>query len=210
MRLRSLTLAMMLTMTLPACTADTDDGSAAPPTTLATRVMVTVAPDRPAAPAPHPRAMGTLGAASTGDDPATTHGETEEAATPSTRLLADLQVGECVDLPGLRDPDTVEVTVAELRDCDEPHDAEVYARISLDDDPAAAYPGDEQVLAAADQVCLDAFEGYVGVRYVDTRLEIVHLRPTTASWARGDRTVVCAAMNAVAGPLVGSVADTAR
>ena len=60
--------------------------------------------------------------------------------------------------------------------------------------------------SAADRVCLDAFEPYVGAGYVDTRLEIVHLRPTVASWARGDRRVICGVVYTGSAPLVGSVA----
>lgn len=183
-----------------------DDAGAAPtigrsltvatPAALAAPTTST-APEAP----PPPRAIGVTSAATpTGDDPA------DDSTDESTRPLTDLDVGDCVDLPGLADPAVAEAVSAPVRVCDEPHDAEIYARVSLSDDPEAPYPGDDQVVVLADAACLERFEPYIGLRYVDARLEIVHLRPPRAAWVRGDRVVVCAVINSVPGPLVGTVA----
>ncbi len=130
---------------------------------------------------------------------------TSEAADPFRRP-GDLLVGDCFDIEGWPDPDLIDLDEILAIECGEPHTAEVFARVSLNDDPDAAHPGDEHVAAAADGVCFEHFEGYVGVRYVDTRLEIIHLRPPMAAWVRGDRTVACMVVNANFEPLVGSVA----
>lgn len=126
--------------------------------------------------------------------------------TDPVRRPGDLAVGDCVDIEGWPDPGLIDIDEILAIECGEPHTAEVFTRVSLNDDPEAVYPGDEHVAAAADGVCFERFEAYVGVRYVDARLEIVHLRPPMAAWVRGDRTVTCMVVNANFEPLVGSVA----
>jgi hypothetical protein len=209
-------LAVGLAVAGCASSADTAAPTSTTPVTTeptATSASVTTTTSTPAA-----RALGTVppgGSPSDGDpsDGNDTSGDTGDDDPDSgdgsphvPTALADLAPGDCIDLADLEAAGDLEVAEVSVLDCSEPHDAEVYALISLDDDPDSRHPGDEHVLAAADRVCLDAFQGYVGARYVDTRLEIVHLRPTVASWARGDRRVICAVVNAGSGPLVGSVA----
>ncbi|MDZ7678380.1 MAG: septum formation family protein [Acidimicrobiales bacterium] len=204
---------LLVTLALVAgCSAD-DDDQAEPPTSQRQpdpeTSTTTTTTEAPAAP---PRAMNTLdpplaNAAAT-NDPAVD--ELDDGRVP----LGALQVGDCVDLPdldGLAEldgPDGVEVVDATPRRCDEPHDAEAFARMSLNENPDAPFPGDEHVLAAADRKCLEAFGGYMGVGYVDSELEIVHIRPNAAAWTRGDRVLVCAAASVDSEPLVGSVAGS--
>ena len=167
---------------------------------------------------PLPRAVGTTsghGGSTDEDGPETEEemgdgdgdgdGDSDDS---SVRPLTDLQVGDCADLPGIGS-DTPSETTAILHPCDHPHDAEVFARPSLNDDPEAPHPGDEEVLATADRICLDAFEEYVGRPYVDASLEIVHLRPNEAAWVRGDRIVVCALVSLDGQPLLAPVGETA-
>lgn len=204
---------LLVTLALVAgCSADDDDQAEPPiaqrqpdPEETSTTTTTTEAPPAP------PRAMNTVdppvaAAAATG---APAGGGPDDGRVP----LGALQVGDCVDLPdldGLAEldgPGGVEAVDATPRRCEEPHDAEAFARMSLNENPDAPFPGDEHVLAAADQKCLEAFGGYVGVGYVDSELEIVHIRPNAAAWARGDRVLVCAAASVDSEPLVGSVAS---
>ncbi|MGY6501298.1 MAG: septum formation family protein [Acidimicrobiales bacterium] len=119
--------------------------------------------------------------------------------------LDDLVVGDCVNFSGFPDPDLVELDRAVIEDCERPHDAQIYGQLLLTEDLGDPYPGDAEVLTLADAACLAEFESYVGRRYVDTRYEIVHLRPNEAAWRRGDPSVVCAVINASFEPLVGSL-----
>jgi Septum formation len=71
-------------------------------------------------------------------------------------------------------------------DCAMAHDAEVYAQVSL---PEGAWPGDDAIGTASDEVCRSEFEAYVGTAY---------------GWAAGDRDVLCLVFDPE-GPLTGSV-----
>jgi hypothetical protein len=215
--LRALAAALLLALGAPACGDGSDGAAEAPsPTAPASIVPVTTAvptstststSTTSVAPGP-PRAL--VVAAWTGEAAETAEAGGEAPlveATPDPHVrIADLTTGTCIQLDGLVDVGAGRVEEVEATDCALPHDAEIYALVSLDDDPGSRHPGDEHVLAAADRVCLDAFAPYVGAAYVDTRLEIVHMRPTAASWTRGDRRVICAVVNAGAAPLEGSVA----
>jgi hypothetical protein len=111
--------------------------------------------------------------------------------------------GDCFD-----DPDTAadEISDVELVDCDEPHDNEVYAVVELED---GDYPGDDVVLARAQDVCLDAFESYVSEPYATSELFATWIVPTQGSWSDGDREVVCVLFDGD-GPLEGSMRDSGR
>jgi hypothetical protein len=216
----SLPLLVVMAVALVGCTDDqaadsatSADGEAADREPL--REEVPRSGDEPttteAAP-PLPRSVGRVTAADVAPEPE------DDDAPSNDRPLTELRVGDCVDLPVASTPSEAdeqdlpadtEVLLATLIPCDEPHDAEVYARISLDENPEATFPGDEAVLAGADGVCLEAFEAYVGAPYVDTELEIVHLRPNEAAWVRGDRVVVCAVVSIDLQPLVERVGSDA-
>lgn len=182
---------------LGGCASEAGDGDAASPSST------TVAPTSTTAPSTTTTtAAGRALVTATTVQPLVAATTTEaDAGTP----LDELAVGDCADLPGLGLDDTVEVTHAEVVDCATPHAVEVFLVTSLNGDPDAPYPGDETVLAAADQACLDAFPAYVGVAYVDATLEIVHLRPDEELWLRGDRDVRCAVHNRDMSPLTATV-----
>lgn len=131
------------------------------------------------------------------------------AADPDSVALDELQVGDCIDLEAA-DAEPIEVGRARRIDCAEPHALEVFHVGSLNDDPDAPFPGDEAVLDGADQMCLAAFEPYVGAAYVDSTLEIAHLRPSEAVWLSGDRSVRCAVQDRELEPLVGTVQGSGR
>jgi hypothetical protein len=97
----------------------------------------------------------------------------------------ELAVGDCLSSLD----DGVEVMSVPLVPCAEPHDGEVYDSFTL---PEGDFPGDEDVATAADTGCTDRFEGFVGVPYEDSVLEIYFFSPTRRSWSlSNDRRVTC-------------------
>jgi hypothetical protein len=131
----------------------------------------------------------------------------DEAVVPAVQGLAPADVGACVDLSGSGG----QVTVV---DCEEPHDAELYAvvdvaGVGLAGAEDAPYPGREAVIAVAEEVCTARFEPHVGRAHADSSLDASFLVPTEGTWSIGDRTIACLVEDP-AGPLVGIVAGTGR
>ena len=126
------------------------------------------------------------------------------AATPITDLVA----GDCVDGSAFSADSTGEATEAQVVDCAAAHDGEVVGVITYTEGPEAAFPGDDQVAAYADEQCAIAFEAYVGVAYGSSPLSMVSLWPTEASWSGGDREAVCVAFDPAA-QLTATVAGSA-
>lgn len=123
---------------------------------------------------------------------AATAAESTAAATsaePTTDSLTDvwrLQVGDCYLSEDYPDG-ALEIPLVE---CTEPHDREVFYAEDLTDE---AYPGDEAVTAAAEEICTgDAFTEFVGVTYAASELYVFYLHPTQETWEDlGDREVLC-------------------
>jgi len=94
-----------------------------------------------------------------------------------------VQTGDCLDA------ESVFSLVFALVDCDEPHLFEVYHSSSVD---RQAYPGDAQMLAETDRVCLDAFGESTGQDYATSDWAIERLHPNEYSWETyGDRQISC-------------------
>ena len=95
-----------------------------------------------------------------------------------------IKVGDC-----LNDADVSgEVETVPVIACTEPHDSEAYASIIMDD---GDFPGADEVDTQAQDGCLGAFEGYVGASYDASKFEISYYFPTEATWANGDREILC-------------------
>ena len=103
----------------------------------------------------------------------------------SETAAADLVVGDCFDAPL-----TEEVFTVPTVPCNEPHDVEVFAVLSLTDF-GAAFPGRQTIDEAADYECFLLFEPYVGAAYEVSILDFFALSPTSSSWDDGDRGVTC-------------------
>jgi hypothetical protein len=147
--------------------------------------------------------IGLIITRASGDDPVaattTTAATASTAATATTQAPATtaapvptapisvfaLQPGDCFD-----DQDTTnsQVTEVPIKPCSEPHDNEIYFEFSMTE---ATFPGTDQTLEIAGQRCLDEFEGFVGIGYLDSALEIFPITPTEQSWSQGDRVVYC-------------------
>ncbi|TFC44857.1 septum formation family protein [Cryobacterium shii] len=73
--------------------------------------------------------------------------------------------------------------------CSETHDFEVFDRFPV---AGEAFPGDMAVTAAAESGCASGFEGFTGMPYQDSSLDLDYFTPTERSWAEpGGRNVVC-------------------
>ena len=96
---------------------------------------------------------------------------------------ADL--GECVDL------DVESTAVSELKgfECSQEHDAEIYFKGDVTTD--GEYDGAAVEQEAID-LCLAGFEGFVGLEYYSSALDVYYLFPEEEGWGTGDREVICA------------------
>ncbi|NQV05865.1 septum formation family protein [bacterium] len=105
-------------------------------------------------------------------------------ACSSTVLTLD--EGDCFN-----DPDSfTQVESVDTVDCAEPHDNEVYEVITSS---APSWPGDETMKAESFEVCLAAFEPFIGVSYDVSRWDIAALWPSQQSWDDADdREIICA------------------
>jgi hypothetical protein len=113
----------------------------------------------------------------------------------------ELEAGQCIDVP-----DDEQVFEVPEKDCDEPHDAEVYAVREIEGE---SYPGDEAVQQQAREICAgDAFEEYFAVPFEDSSLDATFLWPSGENWSDGDHEVVCAAVDVSGRPLTKSMAGS--
>jgi hypothetical protein len=135
--------------------------------------------------------------------------EADQAASPSARPSADssqeaqdpseiegaemvsfdeLAVGDCIPLVEYDEEET-EVFEVPVVPCDLPHTDEVFYKYDL---PEGDYPGDDEIYELAWEGCRAQFEGFVGLSYAESELDIYPYSPTQASWNRwNDRTVHC-------------------
>lgn len=103
-----------------------------------------------------------------------------------------LRTGHCVATL----PDDGELTTVSVVPCDEPHDAEVVALHTVDDE---VWPGQREVRRTVQAACeMDAAQVAAGA-------EPVVWAPTQESWGQGDRLGVCLAAHPA--PVVGSWTD---
>ena len=152
----------------------------------------------------------TLAAGACGDDgddessPFTTDGESTEttAAEAEDETVFALAVGDCL----ASDPSGEEVSEVPTIDCAQPHDSEVFHTATIDGDelPSAA-----EIEVVVQEECLAAFEGFVGMAYEESALEVTWLEPTPESWDQGDRELVCMVVDP-AGQTTGSLQGASR
>jgi hypothetical protein len=104
--------------------------------------------------------------------------------------VADLgdapKVGDC--LSGA--PAEVDVVnLEDVVDCGTRHGSEVIGVALLPE--LARPPSNDDIEAAVDEVCILAFEDYVGGDYYSSDFEYRSLTPGDAAWKQGDRSVFC-------------------
>ena len=116
----------------------------------------------------------------------------------------ELSVGDCFnDDPAAGDSVSEVPTV----DCSTPHDNEIYFQFSMTD---AAFPGQEATRNSSAERCISEFEGFVGLSYAESNLDIFPITPTAASWEQGDRVVYCVLYALDLSKLTGSMRGAAR
>jgi hypothetical protein len=122
-------------------------------------------------------------------------------------LAADeLGVGDCFD-DEPSDEEVTEILDVPAVPCGEPHDNEVFHAFELRGDEL---PSDAEIEGQVDEECLPAFDRFVGSSYEDSELDLFAIWPTAASWAAGDREVLCAVFAIDLSKLEGTVAGSGR
>jgi hypothetical protein len=80
--------------------------------------------------------------------------------------------------------------------CNETHDDEAYAHVTLDGSDGAEYPGEATTQELANNLCRQEFADFVGVRYEDSVFEFLPMYPSESSWnLHADRRVTCLIWN---------------
>lgn len=121
-------------------------------------------------------------------DAATTDGDADGEDSPGIEDVPTAEVGSCINL---MDVLTVEgVSDIPTVDCSEEHDAQVFAVVDL---PDGEFPGDDAVTTSITSECEAAFEGFVGTAPDESALAFDGLGPSEATWAVGDRSIICLA-----------------
>ncbi|MFD3685496.1 septum formation family protein [Nocardiopsis sp. NPDC058631] len=141
------------------------------------------------------------------DDPSETPADPVETETPagaSDTGVFNIGLGDCLnEMETNPDEQISEVPVI---DCSELHDYEVYHVEDITE--TGAYPGDDAVSEAADALCRDAFDAWVGMAYADSGINYTPLYPVEEGWDLGDREVLCLAYD-MAGQVQGSLEGAA-
>jgi hypothetical protein len=120
-------------------------------------------------------------------------GRDATSAAGETGTGQDFQPGECVNDVGGAMP---------VVSCEEPHEGEVYAVITL---PAGPWPGQEPVRTQARSRCSELLDRYTSDPDAPAGLTFSYLFPTAERWDT-DRTANCIATDP-AGPMMGSLHD---
>jgi hypothetical protein len=105
--------------------------------------------------------------------------------------IGSLAPGECWNDPALLEPDDDTITGVPIVPCDQPHANEVFATLDHPAAPGAPYPGTRQLDLDSFGLCLAQFDGFVGVPFNRSPLDVYFTFPTPDSWADGERRVVC-------------------
>jgi hypothetical protein len=120
--------------------------------------------------------------------------ENEQATAGAVPFVNNARVGQCYQNNG-----------SDAVPCGQPHDVEVFAILPLG---GQQLPTEAELDRLAEPTCTAQFRTYVGVASDASQLDLDWWTPTKASWASGDRTVLCVLENADASKLVGSMRGT--
>jgi Septum formation len=121
--------------------------------------------------------------------------------------ISALSIGDCYDdvLGGGN------VESVALIDCNRPHRNEVFAKLQIDLGPDVVYPGVTELRRAVGDRCKSQpFTDFVGAHfYSGSPLLVDTIFPSPATWARGDRSIICTAADP-AGPVTGTMRNSER
>ncbi|WP_050760907.1 septum formation family protein [Aeromicrobium marinum] len=113
----------------------------------------------------------------------------DEQSTSAGGTLVDIAEIAPDDCLAETPPDSADAL--EVVPCDEPHREQAYGTFDL---PAGTYPGEDQVIDAAESGCLELFEPWVGESYDDSVLDFSFFYPVEQNWPE-DREVLCIAIS---------------
>lgn len=143
---------------------------------------------------------------------ATTQAPQEEDLAGDIDAL-DIVLGDCWNAPEGAGPseedgtEVHEVETIEVVPCSDEHMMEAYAVFDLEDGP---WPGQDVVADDAESGCLDRWEDFVGVPYLESSLDLYAFFPLERTWNQlGDREVVCSVVDPE-GMTVGSLEGAGR
>ena len=139
-------------------------------------------------------AVGWFTAARRGDDGGITSG--------GTVTVDDLRVGDCFDST---DDEAAEISDVDGIPCAESHDYEVYL---VQDRDGSSYPTDAEFDTIFEELCIPAFDAYVGSDYATSALYAGMITPSEASWNDGDREYICYLYEPVDESLIENVPQT--
>ncbi|GAB3543302.1 hypothetical protein GCM10027403_37280 [Arthrobacter tecti] len=140
--------------------------------------------------------------ASTNDD--------DGAAPPSTPAPSqaavsenELEAGQCMTDSGTAAEPNIEVLP-----CTEEHAFEVFATTEL---PEGDYPGLGEADALAQEFCRSEFDGFIGVEYDASELDLQYFYPVEEEWAtEGGRSVICLVGQPAGASTTGTLKGSAR
>lgn len=117
-----------------------------------------------------------------------------------------ITVGECFNERDFNS-EAEEIESVDKVDCAELHELEATKSVMVE---GSTHPGNDVLLAQADDECFAAFEEYIGGSYDDAGLyEPSYYFPSESSWAGGDREILCLLFG-YEGPTTGTAKDSAR
>jgi Septum formation len=125
-----------------------------------------------------------------------------DTGTETDTDVFTIAVGDCLNDGSVEG----EVSTVKTIDCAQPHDSEAYASVLMAD---GEFPGDQAVQDQATADCTTQFSTFVGLAYQESIYNFSYYYPTAASWAQGDREILCLIIDE-AGKTTGSLAGIAR
>lgn len=110
-----------------------------------------------------------------------------------------VRTGDCVQLP----TENLDMVASiEGVPCDTPHDAQVFAELTVAGDE---FPGREAMENTAGEQCVSRWEAALGAYDPAGNLDLTFFTPTEESWeAENDREVTCFVVSADGTPITGS------
>lgn len=119
----------------------------------------------------------------TGDpDPTGSTGPEEDGQLTN---FFDLKIGDCFDIPDDGDGQALLYSTCEVA-----HMYEAYSVAVMEGD--STFPGDDAVYEYADEVCNDAFQGYVGSNHGSSSFTYQYIVPSQGTWENmNDREILC-------------------
>ncbi len=149
--------------------------------------------------------IGAAAIAGTGAfDDNTTRDETGAIVEAGGLGAFQMRVGDCFDDPAGNEE---LITSVAAMPCTELHDNEVYA---VYDTSFTSWPGQEAMYDDAWQGCYGRFQGYVGVEWEYSSLDLAVMTPSDGSWQEGDREIVCFLYDGQLRKLASSMRGAAR